>query len=609
MRFFSLITSIAAIGLAIAPRSAIAGDNTQQDVSFSRDIKPILSDRCFKCHGPDAQNQRSDFRIDTAEHAYAALDSSGDFFGVFPGDLEKSEVHYRINSDDEDEIMPPPGGTIPLTDKEKALIDAWIKQGAPFEKHWSFAPLPKQTPLPKPSESNAGWPRNPIDQFILSGIVQKGLAPAAASAKHHWIRRVTFDLTGLPPTPQQVKAFLADESPTAYEAVVDRLLKSTACAERMTTEWLDVARYSDSYGYQRDDIRDVWPYRDWVINAFKDNMPYDEFITLQLAGDLLPDASQEQILPTAFNRLHAQKKEGGIVLEEYRVEYVADRTHTFSAAFLGLTMECARCHDHKYDPLPTRDYYALSSFFDNIDEAGQISFFTKAVPTPAMPLSNKKQDEALAKAIDNIQSARDKLQQISEQDAAQKAFDAWIGQERDQRPSLTWPGHVVSLPMDERDGNYITNTVNPDNPARTNQANTLVPGHQGNALKFTGDDYLTVKEEGIFPREHPFSVSLWINPSQKLARQNLFTRGAGADDSASLGYECLLIDGKPTASLIHFWPGDALRIQAIDEVPLNAWTHLAVTYDGSSKASGLKIYINGKPTKTSVIADNLTRQI
>lgn len=598
-----LLNHIASCAAALLLTHSALG---QDPISFSRDIKPILSDRCFKCHGPDAQNQRSDYRLDTAEHAYADLFGDGSFFGIVPGDPENSEVVYRMRTDDEDEIMPPQKSKMSVSEEEIRLIEKWIEQGAEYDTHWSFKPLPKKVEVP---DSGSDWARNPVDEFILSGFKQHGTQAAEASPKHKWLRRATFDLTGLPPSPQEVKAFIADDSNTAYETVVDRLLKTTAYAERMTTEWLDVARYSDSNGYQRDDIRDVYPYRDWVINAFKDNMRYDEFVTLQVAGDLLPNATQEQILPTAFNRLHAHKKEGGIVLEEYRVEYVADRTQTFSAAFLGLTMDCARCHDHKYDQLPTRDYYALSSFFDNIDESGLISYFTDAVPTPAMPLATKKQDQALAKATKKIQEAAGKLDNIAQQEAAQQAFEQWLGEKPEQRPTLTWPGHVVSLSMDERDGEFLTNAVRPDNPAKTFAANKLVDGRKGKAIQFTGDDYLNVKGEGLFPREHPFSAALWINPSQQLARQNLFSRGAGADDAASLGYEFLLIDGKPTVSLIHFWPGNGMRVQAVDEVPLNEWTHLAVTYDGSSKAGGLKIYVNGRPVETKVIADQLTRQI
>ena len=348
----SSVSVLFSVFVVVAP-VLVAGE----EISFNRDIRPILSDRCFKCHGPDAKNQKSDFRLDTEEHAHANL---GGRFGILPGNLEKSEVHHLIHSDDEDEVMPPKDSNLSLNDHEKELLDSWIKQGAKFDKHWSLKPLPESVPVP---EKVSDWSRNEIDRFVEAGFVKHAVKPSAEIAPEKWLRRVSFDLTGLPPTTAEIAAFLADTSPDACEKVVDRLLNSSQYAERMTSEWLDVARYSDSYGYQRDRERFVWPWRDWVIKSFSENMPYDRFATLQIAGDLLPDASPETILPTAFNRLHGHEMEGGIVLEEYRMEYISDRVHTFSSTFLGLTMECARCHDHKYDPLPTRDFYSLGAFF------------------------------------------------------------------------------------------------------------------------------------------------------------------------------------------------------------------------------------------------------
>ena len=290
-----------------------------QKISFNRDVRPIITDKCFHCHGPDANNQESDFRLDTHEHALKAISA---------GNVEGSELHARIRAAADDEsVMPPAEETRQLTDEEKDIIDRWVEQGAPFEGHWAFEPIPDSVSVPEAKDRR--WPNGDIDRFILDAITKEGLKPNAAAPKEKWLRRVTFDLTGLPPTIEELDAFLADESETAHETVVDRLLTSDQYAERLTTEWLDVARYSDSYGYQRDDPRHVWPYRDWVIRAFKQNMPYDQFITWQLAGDLMEDPTQDQIIATVFNRLHSHKKEGGTDVEEFRVENVADRTHTF----------------------------------------------------------------------------------------------------------------------------------------------------------------------------------------------------------------------------------------------------------------------------------------
>ena len=324
-------------------------------LDFNRDVRPILSDKCFKCHGPDSKNQKSDFRLDTFEEA---TKDHGDFRGVVPKNLEESEVYWRIHADDPSELMPPRKSKMVLTKSEIEILDRWISEGGEYEKHWSLTELPEKIKIP-----NLAGVSNPIDKFIRDTLKKKKLAPSPEVSREKWLRRVTFDLTGLPPTLEEIDQFLADKSADAYEKVVDRLLNSTAYAERMTAEWLDVARYADTYGYQVDRPREVWPWRDWVIRAFGQNLGYDQFITWQLAGDLLPNPSRDQIIATAFNRLHSQKVEGGSVEEEFRIEYIADRVHTVGTAFLGLTLECTRCHDHKYDPLTMKDYYSLSAFF------------------------------------------------------------------------------------------------------------------------------------------------------------------------------------------------------------------------------------------------------
>ncbi|MBK1880622.1 DUF1553 domain-containing protein [Pelagicoccus mobilis] len=576
-----------------------AASLSAEEISFNEDIRPILSDRCFKCHGPDAENQKSEFRLDTFEHATADIDG---IQGIVPGNLDDSEFHYRIHTDESEDMMPPPKSNLKLSDREKELLDQWILQGAEYDTHWAFKPLPKSVDVP---DHESDWASNEIDQFVEKDLIANDFSPADESPKEKWLRRVTFDLTGLPPTLDELADFQADTSTDAYEKVVDRLLNSTGYAERMTSEWLDVARYSDSNGYQRDRERRVWPWRDWVIDAFDQNMPYDEFVTLQLAGDLLPDAGQDEILPTAFNRIHAHKMEGGIVLEEYRVEYVADRTQTFSAAFLGLTMDCARCHDHKYDPLPTKDYYELSSFFANIEESGLISYFTDAVPTPAMPISTPEADEKFAEAEEEIAKAEIKLEKLAQESVNSDQFKTWLA----TNPEARLPGLVADVTFDSMEEGKLTNFAKTDTLVTTPENNKLVPGVSGKAIHFTGDDALEIPETGHFTREHPFSASLWIRPNQISERENLFSRGGGADDAASLGYEVLLLDGKLTASLIHFWPGNALRVQAKQPVAAQEWQHVVVTYDGSSKANGISIYLDGKPLELEVIKDHLTRQI
>ncbi len=326
-------------------------------VDFSRDILPIFSDNCFQCHGPDEKARKAKFRLDTKEGAFRLKDGKT---VIVPGKSAESELFRRITTGDPDDLMPPPESNHKLTPKQIDLIKVWIDEGAKWGRHWAFNPI--ESPRP-PRTKNQRWPVNEIDRFVLARLEQEGLRPAAEADRERLIRRVTFDLTGLPPTPSEIDAFLADKSSNAYEKVVDRLLNSPRYGERMAAQWLDLARYADTYGYQMDAPRQVWPYRDWVIRAFNENLPFDQFVTWQLAGDLLPDATKDQRLATAFNRLHLQNEEGGIVEEEFRVSYVVDRVDTFGTAFLGLTLECSRCHDHKFDPITMSDFYSLFAFF------------------------------------------------------------------------------------------------------------------------------------------------------------------------------------------------------------------------------------------------------
>ena len=370
-------------------------------VDFNFHIKPILSDRCFTCHGPDANTREAGLRLDTKEGAFAALGDDKDHYAIISGDAENSTLIQRIFSDNPDDIMPTPESNLTLTEFEKSLLKKWVDQGAEWKEHWSFLPI-KETEIP---QVTAGEIHNPIDNFVLAKLENQGLKSLGQASRENLIRRLSFDLTGLPPTLEEIDDFVNDQSPDAYEKVVDRLLETDAYAETMATRWLDLARYADSHGYQDDLERIMFPWRDWVIHAFKKNMPYDEFVTWQLAGDLLPNPTREQIIATAFNRNHKITQEGGVIPEEYRVEYVSDRTQTFGTAFLGLTFECAKCHDHKYDALSQKDYFSLFSFFNNIPEEGLIEPYG-AIPKPYITLTKKEIEEQLhfIKNLDGLDS-------------------------------------------------------------------------------------------------------------------------------------------------------------------------------------------------------------
>ncbi|MBK7405148.1 MAG: PSD1 domain-containing protein [Phycisphaerales bacterium] len=359
----TLLTLAAATILGAPP---LAG---QPGVDFDRDIRPILSDACYKCHGPDAGDRKAGLRLDLREGLFGATrGEAGEMAAVVvPGSPQESELARRVGSDDPDERMPPPEAARQLTEVEVSLLGRWIAEGGTWSGHWAFEPV---GPIEAPGVSDAGWCRNEIDRFVLAVLEHEGLRPAAEADRRTFLRRVSLDLTGLAPSGEELAAFLADDGAGAYERAVDRLLASSRFGEHFAAGWLDAARYADSNGFQLDPDRTAWPWRDWVIRAFNENMPYDEFAREQIAGDLLPGAGESQILATMFNRNHPINGEGGRDVEESRNDYVNDRVDTTSTVWLGLTMACAQCHDHKYDPVSQKDYYRFAAYFNSIDEDG-----------------------------------------------------------------------------------------------------------------------------------------------------------------------------------------------------------------------------------------------
>lgn len=360
-------------------------------ISFNYHVKPILSDRCYACHGPDKAKIEAGLSLSNPQDAYLALGDHKNHFAIVPGDPKQSTLVDRIYSDDASLAMPPPESNLTLDEYERAILVKWIEQGAEYESHWSFSAVANPAP---PKVTATSFVKNDIDPFILAKIEKENQQPAEPAAREVLARRLAFDLTGLPPSLEDIEALVQDTSEQAYEALVDRLLATDAYAENMTAVWLDVARYADTHGYQDDLERTMWPWRDWVLHAFRQNMPYDQFITWQLAGDLLPEATKEQIIATGFNRNHKITQEGGVIPEEYRVEYVSDRTLTFGKAFLGLSFECAKCHDHKYDPISQKDYFSLYAFFNNVPEKGLIETYG-ATPEPFIELTRKEIEEQL----------------------------------------------------------------------------------------------------------------------------------------------------------------------------------------------------------------------
>lgn len=557
---------------------------SEDKLRFNRDIRPILSDRCFLCHGPDSNQREADLRLDHADSALRPVAGGEGSHVLLPGHPEQSEAFLRITTDDDSLKMPPPESKLEITPDEIELIRKWIEQGAEYEGHWSFIPPVKIEP---PAVQHSELIRNEIDRFTFHRMEEAGLAPNPPADRAKLLRRLSFDLTGLPPTLEELDRFIADDSEEMYERTVDRLLASERYGERMTADWLDVARYSDTYGYQVDRDRFVWPWRDWVIRAFNNNMPYDQFVTEQLAGDLLPNPTDDQILATTFSRLHPQKVEGGSVPEEFRIEYVADRTQTFGTAFLGLTLECCRCHDHKFDPFTQTEYYQLSAFFDKIDEFGLYSYFTPAIPTPTLLLSTDEQKAEIKRLQDEAAAAEQALAEIAKQQ--QTEFANWL--ETARRPEMFPSGEILHLDFEEVAG-----------------PNQKVAGIVGSAIELTGDDAVNT-EVGNFQRAQPFSVALWMRTPDLKERAVVFHRSRAWTDAASRGYELLIEEGKLSAALIHFWPGNAIRVKTVEQVPVGKWVHVGITYDGSSRAQGLQIYVDGKPAESETVRDNLTKEI
>ena len=591
-------TAAAAAATGSPPAKAAA------PLSFNHDIRAILSENCFACHGPDSANRQAGLRLDTFEQATEELESG--LRAIVPQDAAASEVLARVTSTDPDLVMPPPEAKIGrLSAEQVATLQRWIAEGATYEPHWAFVP-PAQ---PDAADAAAG-----IDAIVSTKLATRGLVLQPQADRTTLIRRASFDITGLPPTPAEVAAFLADTTPNAYEKLLDRLLASPRYGERMAADWMDLARYADSYGFQVDRPRPtMWPWRDWVIKAFNDNLPWDQFTLWQVAGDLLPNPTSEQILATAFNRLHPQEAEGGSVEEEYRVNYINDRVTTFGTAFLGLTLECCRCHDHKFDPLSHQEYYQLFAFFDDVDEAGLYSYFTEATPTPKLRLMDETAAAALVQADEACAEAAAVL--ADREAAVRRAVADWAAGKGEQPAGLaaeaagTIPGELARYGFDERrpDGTFASALAD-DRPASSPADNTLVPGHEGQAVCLTGDHAVTTTV-GNFRRSHPFTVSLWLQAPTRFDRAVVFHRSRAWTDAASRGYELLVAEGHLRWSLIHFWPGDAVSVRSAEPLPVGEWVHVAVSSDGSGKAAGLKIFVNGHAAATEIVRDSLTREI
>jgi cytochrome c553 len=599
--------------------------NLPDKLDYNLHVKPILSDRCFACHGPDKNKQKADLRLDIADAAYDKECESG-LKAIAKGNPAKSDVVHRILSDNPDYVMPEPSTHLTLSAEEKATIIKWIEQGAEYKPHWSFvAPVKPELPEVK----HTAWVKNDIDRFVLKKLEAQHLTPQTEAPKTTLLRRVYMDLIGLPPTTQQVAAFLKDNSPNAYETVVNQLLANPHFGEHQAVDWLDVARYADTHGYQDDGLRTMWPYRDWVIKSFNRNLAFDRFVTWQLAGDLLPNPQREHLIATAFNRNHQQSQEGGIVPQEYFVEYIADRTNTFGKAFLGLTVECARCHDHKYDPISQKDYYSLSAFFNNNNEYGQIPYNGEPSPSVTLPKPEaEKKLRFIKKELAKIENT-----QLKNASPVRQRFEKWLAKGENAPLILPQSALMIDVPFDSIDVRMSGEKKDKKRPIFKNLANdTLhletngdldflpvsIKSPRGKGVRLVGESFLQMRGingwgeykevptiSGFFERNQPFTVSLWVGVIDPKFKGPLFNRNLGPFNGFR-GYECeRLEDGRLAFRLSNVWPDNAIDFETDYVLKANRWAHITMTYDGSSKANGLKVYINGQRATGRVMSDGL----
>ncbi len=564
-----------------------------ESVRFNRDIRPILSDNCFKCHGPDKTARQAELRLDTRDGAFA---QHGDTRPVVAGKPEDSALFRRITSTDPDEKMPPADAGKSLTPVQVDTLRRWIEQGADWEEHWSFNP-PVRSAVPNVARPQ--WPRNAIDHFIFAGLERRNLAPSPEAPPHTLARRVTLDLTGLPPTPAEVDAFVNDPAPDRYERLVERLLASPRYGEHLATDWLDAARFADSSGYQNDGPRFMWRWRDWVIDACNAGMPFDQFTIEQLAGDLLPDPTLAQRIATGFNRNHRGNSEGGIIPEEYSVEYVVDRVDTTGAVWLGLTIGCARCHEHKFDPISQEEYYRLFAYFNSVPEYGRA--IKEGNSPPYIAAQTEDQEAELAALRRELRTAEAEWERIAPQaDAAQREWERTDAAQAPTDWTIT-AGLLARFPLD----GDLMDQVQSDRRAQAATGDPeYCPGPRAQAIHLDGTTFLDAGTIEKFGYLNSFTVSAWINPAGNLTG-GIVSRMT--DDSDSDGWALHLENGHIQVNLVKRWLDDSLRVETESSVAPDQWQHVLMTYDGSRVARGIAIYINGVSQPIRVSLDGLNQ--
>lgn len=585
MRLLTLATTLALATAAFAAPGKL---------EYNRDVRQILVDNCFACHGPDSAARKADLRIDNREDAIKSD-------AIVPGKPDKSPLVERIFSTDKKEVMPPAKTNKKLTDAQKETLKRWIAEGAEYQAHWSFIPPTRPTP---PAVKNEAWVRNPIDRFVLAKLEAAGLTPAAEADRRTLARRLSLDLTGLPPSPKEVEDFVNDKSPDWYEKYVDHLMELPGWGEHRGRYWLDAARYADSHGIHFDNYREMWAYREWVIKAFNQNMKFDEFTIEQLAGDLLPKPTLDQEIASGFNRCNITTNEGGAIDEEYLVLYARDRTETTSQVWMGLTAGCAVCHNHKFDPITQKDFYSMSAFFNNSTQRAMDGNVKDTPPAVFVPRGeDRPRWEAIAKEVESIKAKIEARKKNARAD-----FDKWLASVKPEEFANKIPtkGLALHIPLNKGEGKTLDYTLAGKSKSSTlNDGFAWEAGQIGEkAFSLKPGATLEIPDVGDFDSKQAFSYGCWVrfpnggNPGSVFARMDN-TKGYRGWD---LWYE----NGKLATHIVSTWPTDAIKVVTKDPLnPGNGWHHVFVTYNGSAKAEGIEIYVDGKPQAVEFANKNL----
>ncbi|MEO6740452.1 MAG: DUF1549 domain-containing protein, partial [Chthoniobacteraceae bacterium] len=556
-----------------------------QPVSFNRDVRAILSDKCFFCHGTDPKTRKADRRIDTPEGAMADIDGVR---AIVAGDLRKSEVWQRIITDDKDEVMPPPKSHKTLTAPEKEILKRWIEEGAKYQKHWAFE-APQRAALPVVKDK--AWMRNPVDAFVLAGLEAKGLKPAAEADRRVLARRVALDLTGLPPKREEVESFVKNTAPDAYEKMVAKLMSTQLWGEHRGRYWLDAARYADTHGLHFDKYREMWPYRDWVIAAFNRNEPFDQFTVEQIAGDLLPKPTREQLIATGFHRCNATTNEGGTIDEENLANYANDRVTTTSWVWLGLTANCAACHDHKFDPISQKDFYSMSAFFRNTTQPPKDGNVKDTKPVLYLP--STADEPRYAELPNGIAAERAVLGKRRGELA--KEFEQWLKVAKADQVEISPASLAVQLPLAEGAGVDVRGESNGENVAF--KAKGPIEWHDGGkfgrAPAFSNGAHFELGDLAGFDANQPFSVGAWVNVPASLKEGAIVAR---MDDRDGLqGWELFVQNGQFGVRIAAKKPVGTLSvISKAKLVRAGKWQHVLATYDGSGSSEGFRLFVDGR---------------